>query len=417
MKIILTSIGTRGDMEPFLALGEILKEKGHKVICLFPEQFRNLAEESGLEFASLGPEFLDMLDTPSGRLIMSGGKFSIKKLKAYLNLISIQGPVNKKMVLKQEAVILKEQPDKILHNGKVIYPVVWSLKNKGKTILITPVPYMHYVKDHAHLGFNKNFGRFFNKYSYKIANYGLLKTIMGSVKSLSLDRKIRQKEIQDALFSNKAIYTISPTLFKRPDYWNDNLQVLGYHERKKTNHWKPDQELLSYLNNHSKIILVTFGSMINDAPKEKTDLILKVLRDNKIPAIINTASGGMVKPTIYDSELFHFVKRIPYDWIFPKMHAVVHHGGSGTTHTTLKYGCSTLIIPHIIDQYVWNKIVYKKGAGPLGLDISQINGKNLEPLILDLVNNDKYKQRAEEIALEMKGEDFRERIYEEIIDN
>jgi len=321
------------------------------------------------------------------------------------------------MVLKQESVILEEQPDKILHSGKVIYPVVWSLKNKGKTILITPVPYMHYVKDHAHLGFNKNFGPFFNKYSYKLANYGLLKTVMGSVKNLSLDRKIKQKEIQDALFSNQAIYTISPTLFKRPDYWDDNLQVLGYHERKKTNNWKPDQELLSFLNKHSKIILVTFGSMINDAPKDKTDLILKVLEANKIPAIINTASGGLIKPSTFDTELFHFVKRIPYDWIFPKMYAVVHHGGSGTTHTTLKYGCSTLIIPHIIDQYVWNKIVHKKGIGPLGLDISQINEKNLEPLILDLVHNEKYKEKAEEIALEMNAEEFRERIYKEIIGN
>ena len=46
MKIILISIGIRGDMEPFLAIGEILKEKGHQVICAFPEQFRNLAEDS-----------------------------------------------------------------------------------------------------------------------------------------------------------------------------------------------------------------------------------------------------------------------------------------------------------------------------------------------------------------------------------
>ncbi|MGD9900762.1 MAG: glycosyltransferase, partial [Calditrichaceae bacterium] len=63
MKIILISVGTRGDMEPFMAIGEILKEKGHRVICAFPEQFRNLAQDSALEFASLGTKFIKMLDS------------------------------------------------------------------------------------------------------------------------------------------------------------------------------------------------------------------------------------------------------------------------------------------------------------------------------------------------------------------
>ncbi len=63
MKIILISIGTRGDMEPFLSIGEILKEKGHQVICAFPEQFRDLAEKSNLEFDSPGSKFIEMLDS------------------------------------------------------------------------------------------------------------------------------------------------------------------------------------------------------------------------------------------------------------------------------------------------------------------------------------------------------------------
>ena len=415
MKIILTSIGTRGDMEPFLAIGEILKENGHHVICLFPEQFRKLAEDSGFEFATLGTEFIDMLDSPAGKIAMGGGSFGFKKMRAYIKLISMQSSVNKGMILKQEALINKEQADRILHNGKVIYPVIWGLENKEKTIWISPVPYLHYVKDHAHIGFNKDFGPFFNKLSYQLANYGLIKTIISSTKSLTLSRKIKQKEIQRALFSNKAIYTISPTLFKRPDYWEDNLQVLGYHERKKTNNWEPGPELEAFLQKHPKVIFVTFGSMINTAPAEKTKVILEVLERNNIAAIINTASGGLIQPEIYNTDLFHFVNRIPYDWIFPKIYAVVHHGGSGTTHTALKYGCASLIIPHIVDQYVWNKIVFKKGAGPLGVDVSQINVKNMETKILELVNNKSFKEKAEELGIEMRGEKLRTEIYEAII--
>ena len=61
MKILLPSIRTHGDVEPFLAIGELLQEKGHHVICAFPDQFRDLVEDSQMEFVSLGTTFLEML--------------------------------------------------------------------------------------------------------------------------------------------------------------------------------------------------------------------------------------------------------------------------------------------------------------------------------------------------------------------
>ncbi|MFX0558204.1 glycosyltransferase [Maribacter sp. CXY002] len=298
MKIIITSIGTRGDIEPFLAIGELLKEKGHTIIGLFPEQFRNLTEDSGFIFESLGSEFIEMLNSPAGRIAMGGGKLGFKKLKAYLKLLSMQKEMSKGMILKQEAVIEKEQPDRIVHNAKVMYPVIWGLENK-KSILISPVPYLHYVKDHSHVAFNKNYRPFINKLTYQLANYGLIKTISGSLKWLSTPNRIPTREIKKALFESKVIYTVSPSLFKRPEYWRENFQVLGYHERKKTNNWEPNQALKSFIERHPKVILVTFGSMVNSDPVKKTKIILDVLERNNIPAIINTASGGLVEPALY----------------------------------------------------------------------------------------------------------------------
>ena len=72
MKIILTSVGTRGDMEPFLAAGELMKKKGHRVICAFPEQFGELAHHSGMEFASLGKKYVDLLESEDGKAAMGG---------------------------------------------------------------------------------------------------------------------------------------------------------------------------------------------------------------------------------------------------------------------------------------------------------------------------------------------------------
>jgi UDP:flavonoid glycosyltransferase YjiC (YdhE family) len=155
--------------------------------------------------------------------------------------------------------------------------------------------------------------------------------------------------------------------------------------------------------------------MTNPQPAEKTRIIIDILQRHKIPAIINTASGGLVEPAAYDSDLIHFVSQIPYDWILPKMYGMVHHGGSGTTHLARKYGLAIMIIPHIIDQFVWDKIIAEKGAGPKGVKVSKITTQKLEPKILELVNNRAYKQKAEQMASQMAEEDFRERIYQAII--
>jgi sterol 3beta-glucosyltransferase len=411
MKIVLMSVGTRGDMEPFLALADILKKKDHEVICAFPEQFRDLAENSGFAFASLGTKLIELLDSPYGRAAMGAGGSGWAKFMATLRLAVNQGEANKELAFKQFEIVNRENPDKIIYNGKAVYPVLWGLKNPGKTIFLSPLPYMHYVKGHTHIAFNSNFGTFFNKLTFSLAYFGMVTTTLMAKKWLKLKDKISRKQIRHFLRFNKAVYTISPALFSRPDHWHENLHVLGYHERDKTVDWQPDKALEEFLAKHPKILFVTFGSMLNTSPEEKTKIILEVLGHNKIPAIINTAAGGLTKPENYDPEMFHFVNRIPYDWIFPKMYAVVHHGGSGTTHMGLKHGCVTLIIPHIIDQFAWNKIVHESGAGPKGDKIGKLKAGKLVPKILDLWNNPDYKTRAEIIASKMDEEDFREEIY------
>jgi sterol 3beta-glucosyltransferase len=233
MKIILISIGTRGDMEPFLAIGEILNEKGHQVICAFPEQFKDLVEDSNMEFFSLGTRFIELLESDDGKAAMGGSGSQLKKILAYIKLAGKQTEVNKELVDKQYELIESEIPNRIVYNGKVVYAIIWELNNRGKTILVSPLPYMHYVKNHAHVAFNSNFGPFLNKLTYLLANFGLVTTVMIAKKWLKLSRKITRKQISYVLLSNKAIYTISPSLFSRPDYWNENLKVLGYQKKKK----------------------------------------------------------------------------------------------------------------------------------------------------------------------------------------
>ncbi|WP_109829683.1 glycosyltransferase [Reichenbachiella versicolor] len=412
MKFLLTAVGTRGDMEPFLALAEMLQNKGHDVVCLMPEQFRSLAESSGLRFQTMGEDFLNMLHSRDGKIAMgSGGVSKWKKVVAILRLAIKNRDVNRALLQYQKEAMEEEEPDKVVFHAKALYSVIWEVKNPGKTVMVTPVPYLHYVKGKTHLAFNSDYGEFFNKLTYKLPDWGIIATIKSSLKRLG-ESGITRQQIKNAYHRHTVVYTISPQLFARPVYWEENMHVLGYHERDKTMNWAPLPELEEFLARHEKPLLVTFGSMTNLEPVQKTKVLLEVLEKHQIPAIVNMSEGGLVEVEEYNRELICFVESVPYDWVLPKVYAMVHHGGSGTTHSAIKYGCPSLIIPHIIDQFLWNKIISEKGLGPKGVDVGQFTVQNIEPLILDLYNNETYFHNVQLAADLMKQENFEDELIE-----
>jgi sterol 3beta-glucosyltransferase len=277
---------------------------------------------------------------------------------------------------------------------------------------LSPVPCLiHPVRDLPHLGFNGDYGTFLNKATYGLANLGLVKHVVNTTKELRKRIGIASSQIKPAIFCQKMIYTISPTLFHPRDYWPQHVKVVGYRERNKTRNWEPDQVLIDFLNQHEKVLFITFGSMTNPEPEEKTAIILDILARNSIPAIINIASGGLKKPETYNSKTVYFIEQIPYDWIFPKVYAVIHHGGSGTTHTALKYGCASMIIPHIIDQFLWDTLISNMGVGPKGIAIKKFSKPLFESRLLDLFTSKAYKQKAEDIALEMDKEELEDMFF------
>lgn len=417
MKILLVSIGTRGDMEPFLGIGEILKEKRHEVIAAFPEQFRSLAEESGIEFASLGSEYIDSLKGELADQAMGMSGSTLEKVLANVKLAGRQWSINREMIRRQFDIIEGCQPDRVLYNGKAIYPIIWGLDRDEEHIMICSAPYMHHVRDHAHVAFNGDFGPLINWLTYFMADIGLIFTLWISARWLGVASAISWRKMWQSFRTSKVAYAISPSLFPRPDYWPDNIQVLGFHQRGYSEGWRPSEGLKAFLEAHGdeRLVLITFGSMSNPNPEEKTKIILQALERNKISAIVNTGSGGLVKLDGTNAGKVHFLSQVPYEWIFPDMYAVVHHGGSGTTHMALRHGCASMIIPHVGDQFAWDTVIQDKGVGPEGVRIEKISIDNLEPKLRDLVNNGSLKSASEQLSRQMKAEDLREEIYRFII--
>lgn len=421
MKAIFLSIGSRGDIEPFLAIAQVLKEKDWEIACVFPEQFREDVEQESYQFYGFDKRFIEVLiKSTEGNLIMGGEGSIFSRIRAIYSLGKEAMKLNKGMIQLQYDAIQKTAPDLVFYHQKCLFPFIWSLQNPKKSILVNVFPCMiHPVASHSVIGLKGggNYGSFFNKMSYRITN--LIKSIAIFQTTKKFHREFPNTKIsirqiyRFALQKQRTFYTISPTLFSKPTNWHNEVKVVGYHERTKTNHWLPSPALLNFMEKNRQIVFISFGSISNSNPKKNTEIILNVLKKHSISAIIGTSWGGLRQPENCPKNVF-FVNKIPHDWLFPRVAAVIHHGGSGTTHTGLKYGCPTLIIPHFIDQFFWNKKVAAIGAGPLGIAIKNLTETDFERLILDLLKNETYRTKAKWIAEKMAIESSKVDLYKNI---
>ena len=405
-KILLIAIGSRGDIEPFLAVGALLKQSGFNTIrCCFPEQFAHLAEEEGFPFYSLGTKFLELLDTSDGKDIMGGDLGRIAKLKLYWSLYKQSKAIHDHHMRVEQEAVEDYQPDLIIYHVKSIYPTAWEVVNPGKTLMLSPVPcIVKTTSSYPTLGIPFTLGRRFNRWTYKLTNAAIVKTILSYNKRLARPLDITKKAVKRVFKETPMIFTISPSLFPKDDAWGPETHLVGYQERNKTQNWNPPQDFVDFLKKNDKVMLLTFGSMNNPDPEGKTRILTDILTKHGIPTIINTAAGGLINLPDLDPDLFHVVKRVPYDWLLPQVYGVIHHGGSGTTHLTAKYGCVSLIIPHIVDQFLWDKLVTAKGMSPGGMGVSKLK-PSIEAKILDLYQNPKYKSAAYNISAEMLREE------------
>lgn len=409
MKAILFSLGTRGDIEPFLAIGEKLKKKGYDVLCAFPAQFQKLVDESRYEFYGLSEKFLELIEGEKAKIVLGGKGNIFQKIGALIWMIKVSQSMQKEVITQQHDLIELKQPDIIVYNQKCVYPMLWGIVNPRKTTLLSPLPCtIHETGRHASLGMGSDLGVKLNRFTYRFSNFFLFKTIKSSTKRYHKELGIKVGSLvikKHILAEEEMIYTISPSLFPKPSDWSDNVHIVGYHENEADLNWKPSKELEDFISKYDKILFITFGSMTNPSPEQKTKEILMVLAEHKIPAIINTASGGLVKVQDYPHHVL-FLDTVPYNWILPKMYAAVHHGGSGTAHTAIKYGCASMIVPHILDQYIWNDILSDLKVGPKGMSIKKFSAKRFEKGVLDLLNKKEYKENAIEIGNVMLNENY-----------
>ncbi|KAI7205595.1 glycosyltransferase family 1 protein, partial [Hortaea werneckii] len=168
-----------------------------------------------------------------------------------------------------------------------------------------------------------------------------------------------------ALYRMKVPYTYlwSPSLVPKPNDWGPEIDIAGFVFLEMANNFQPPKELTDFLDAGEMPIYIGFGSIVVDDPDAFTNMIFDATKKAGVRALVNKGWGGLGGDDREIPDHIHMLGNTPHDWLFPRVKAVVHHGGAGTTAIGLKLAKPTMIVPFFGDQPFWGAMVADAKAG------------------------------------------------------
>ncbi|MEO8356693.1 MAG: glycosyltransferase [Chloroflexota bacterium] len=199
------------------------------------------------------------------------------------------------------------------------------------------------------------------------------------------------------------LYGFSSSAIPAPSDWGQDIHVTGYWFLDSEGDWNPPADLINFLQANSAPIYIGFGSMSNRKPQEMADLVLQALSKNGQRAILLSGWGGLQRADLPTSVFM--IDSIPHAWLFPRVAAVVHHGGAGTTAAGLRAGVPSMIIPFFGDQPFWGRRVYELGVGPRPIPRQHLTIDNLADAIRTALTDGEKQRRAAALGERIRAED------------
>ncbi|KAF5518137.1 Sterol 3-beta-glucosyltransferase UGT80B1 [Colletotrichum aenigma] len=391
LNIVIQVVGSRGDVQPFIALGNELQTYGHRVRLATHDVFDSFVRKSNLEFYPIGGDPSELM----AYMVKNPGLIpSLKSLKG--------GDIQKKRKMVKEMLegcwksciepdTLTGRPfvaDAIIANPPSFAHVHCAQALSVPLHLMFTMPWSS-TRAFPHPLANLRFGEkgvvdqsTANFVSYSIVEWltwqGLGDVINEWRKTIDLEEVPFSEgpvlaEVQKIPFT----YCWSPALVPKPQDWPAYIDVCGFFFREPPQ-YTPPPDLAEFLAKGPTPIYIGFGSIVIDHPEEMTKTLVEAVRATGVRAIISKGwsnLGGIEADDVF------FLGDCPHEWLFANVAAVFHHGGAGTTACGLLNGRPTTIVPFFGDQPFWGDMVAIAGAGPKPIPHKQLNAENLSEAI------------------------------------
>lgn len=406
MHIAIIAPGSRGDVQPYIALGKGLKRSGHIIRLLTHQNFEELINLHGLEFWPLEGSVQDIAQSKKMQELIEKGNF-----------ISVMSQMKKEAT--RGALALAKVGMEACRDIDLIIAGIGGLFAGFSLAEKLEIPFLqaYYIPFTPTKAFPSFLfpklpflpGGFFNLFSYSIARQIIWQGYR------SADNLARQQVLglPPASFfgpyktprfnKNPILYGFSPSVIPKPDDWDNNIFITGYWLLDHEVDWTPPYELIEFMKSGTPPIYVGFGSMSNRKPEETADIVLQAIVKTKQRAIMLSGWGGLQKANL--PEIVFMLDSIPFFWLFKHVAAAIHHGGAGTTAEALTAGIPSIVIPFFGDQFFWGRCVAQLGVGPEAIPRKKLTADRLAHAIHEVITNQKIRQNAVELGVKIRKED------------
>ena len=400
-RIMIVSLGTRGDVQPYIALGIGLQQAGHTVKLVTHENFRDMIGSYGLGYAPINTDAHALLSGEGGLRTMDVATNPIKLLG---RLTEIALPTMRQSIADIAAGLC--ETDLVLGSSLGYMAAYPQAKRLGVPIYPAYVQPASPSAVYPNVAFPPLFGRtpiapIYNRLSHALFAF-VFKQIARRVK-----HEIPQDVDLDHLFGLTAapdqpyLYGFSPVLVPKPRAYTPAMHLTGYWFLDQQRNWQPPADLQNFIDAGSPPVYIGFGSMSSRNPQELAGIAIGALRQTGRRGILMTGWGGL-DPQDLPPEI-RVVRSVPHDWLFPRMAAIVHHGGSGTTGEALRAGQPQIVIPFGFDQPFWANRLKAIGVGQ-AINRTRLTADQLAHAIDHAVTDQRMQAQAAAIGIKVRAE-------------
>lgn len=425
MRIVLIAFGSRGDVQPHLALGAGLRRAGHNVRVVTHSLFEPLARQFNLDFAPVSIDPRGVVEDEQGQDWLGSGTNAVQFLRRFTR---IAGPLIARTM--RECWQASHDTDLLIFSPLGI-GTVSSIAEKlhipywiGAGQPLTPtrafaIPFFPPAPGWL------PFGRvLYHRSTYLLSGrifWQLLHTPINDARrnvlnlpplpATWLTRQMRRQLLP-------MLYYYSPSVLPAPPDWSERSRVTGYwHLDASSGGWLPPAELLDFLASGPPPLYIGFGSMRPRDPDRLTSIILQALAQTGQRAILATGWGGIqaASHSQEPSNSIYTIDYVPHDWLFPRLSAVVHHGGAGTTAATIRYGLPAVMLPFFGDQPFWSSHYASLGVIPAPIPIKNVTADRLARAIEQATSDTMMRERMKALSARVRQEDGVQRAVEIIL--
>lgn len=404
MRITIFAAGSRGDIQPCVVLGKGLQRAGFEVGLAAPENFAGFIREHGLRAHPIRGDVQQIMAGETGRNFMESG--STNPIRSVRAMRTMLGPVA--MQMAADALEACRGADALI--SLAVFATfassiaeVWDIP----LINVEPTPTLPTgAFPAAGWPVQRNLGSLHNR----LSGIAMLQVIGLWYRPYVNDFRKQhglppygRASFYRILRSTPLLGAYSPAVVPHPADWPEGAHITGYWFPEAEAGWEPAPELQAFLEAGDPPVYVGFGSMAGRNPGQFAEMVLEALAKSGQRGLLLTGWGGM--QAVPAPEDVFVVDSAPHSWLFPRMAAVVHHGGAGTTAEGLRAGLPTVILPFILDQPFWGKRVRALGVGPEPIARKNLTAESLAHAIDMAVTQPEIKRRAARLGEAIRAED------------